>query len=106
MTELRIPNVAESITEVTLSKFLVKDGDYVQLDQPICRGDDPLCGSLRSAVSTAPHGATLGSRLLALPLSQYYGPVASVQVAAHLGRLCGLDLRVGFDTLLVCRLDS
>jgi 2-oxoglutarate dehydrogenase E2 component (dihydrolipoamide succinyltransferase) len=36
MTELRIPNVAESITEVTLSKFLVKDGDYVQLDQPIC----------------------------------------------------------------------
>lgn len=36
MTELRIPNVAESITEVTLSKFLVKEGDYVQLDQPIC----------------------------------------------------------------------
>jgi 2-oxoglutarate dehydrogenase E2 component (dihydrolipoamide succinyltransferase) len=36
MTDLVIPNVAESITEVTLSKFLVKDGDYVELDQPIC----------------------------------------------------------------------
>ena len=36
MTNLVIPNVAESITEVTLSKFLVKDGDYVTMDQPIC----------------------------------------------------------------------
>ncbi len=36
MTNLVIPNVAESITEVTLSRFLVKDGDYVELDQPIC----------------------------------------------------------------------
>jgi 2-oxoglutarate dehydrogenase E2 component (dihydrolipoamide succinyltransferase) len=36
MTELKIPAVAESITEVTLSKFLVKDGDFVELDQPIC----------------------------------------------------------------------
>ena len=36
MTELKIPAVAESITEVTLAKFLVKDGDYVELDQSIC----------------------------------------------------------------------
>jgi len=36
MTELKVPSVAESITEVTLSKYLVKDGDYVELDQPIC----------------------------------------------------------------------
>lgn len=36
MTELKVPNVAESITEVTLSKYLVKDGDYVELDQPVC----------------------------------------------------------------------
>lgn len=36
MADLKIPAVAESITEVTLSKFLVKDGDYVELDQPIC----------------------------------------------------------------------
>ncbi|MCX6199010.1 MAG: 2-oxoglutarate dehydrogenase complex dihydrolipoyllysine-residue succinyltransferase [Bacteroidetes bacterium] len=36
MTELKVPSIAESITEVTLSRFLVKDGDYVELDQPIC----------------------------------------------------------------------
>ena len=36
MTELKVPSVAESITEVTLSRFLVKDGDYVELDQPVC----------------------------------------------------------------------
>jgi len=31
-----IPNVAESITEVTLGTWMVKDGDYVNLDQPLC----------------------------------------------------------------------
>ena len=31
-----IPNVAESITEVTLGTWLVKDGDYVTIDQPLC----------------------------------------------------------------------
>ena len=31
-----IPNVAESITEVTLGTWLVKDGDYVNIDQPLC----------------------------------------------------------------------
>ncbi len=36
MTELKVPAVAESITEVTLSKYLVKEGDYVELDQPVC----------------------------------------------------------------------
>ena len=34
--EVVIPNVAESITEVTLGKWMVKDGDYVNIDQPIC----------------------------------------------------------------------
>src|SRR5580704_14747927 len=36
MTELKVPSVAESITEVTLSRYLVKDGDYDELDQPVC----------------------------------------------------------------------
>lgn len=36
MLEVKIPSVAESITEVTLSQWLVKDGDIVTLDQPIC----------------------------------------------------------------------
>jgi 2-oxoglutarate dehydrogenase E2 component (dihydrolipoamide succinyltransferase) len=36
MTDLKVPSVAESITEVTLSRYLVKDGDYIELDQPVC----------------------------------------------------------------------
>lgn len=36
MTEVKVPSVAESITEVTLSRYLVAEGDYVELDQPIC----------------------------------------------------------------------
>lgn len=36
MTEVKVPAVAESITEVTLSRYLVKEGEYVELDQPIC----------------------------------------------------------------------
>ncbi|MGB0430198.1 MAG: 2-oxoglutarate dehydrogenase complex dihydrolipoyllysine-residue succinyltransferase [Bacteroidia bacterium] len=34
--EVRIPNVGESVTEVTLAQWLVEDGDYVEMDQPIC----------------------------------------------------------------------
>jgi 2-oxoglutarate dehydrogenase E2 component (dihydrolipoamide succinyltransferase) len=36
MLDVVIPNVAESITEVTLGTWLVKDGDYVEIDQPLC----------------------------------------------------------------------
>ncbi|MEM6726059.1 MAG: 2-oxoglutarate dehydrogenase complex dihydrolipoyllysine-residue succinyltransferase, partial [Bacteroidota bacterium] len=34
--ELRVPEVGESITEVTLSQWLKNDGDYVELDEAIC----------------------------------------------------------------------
>ncbi|MCB0514901.1 MAG: 2-oxoglutarate dehydrogenase complex dihydrolipoyllysine-residue succinyltransferase [Chitinophagales bacterium] len=34
--EMKVPAVGESITEVTLSAWLVKDGDYVKMDQPLC----------------------------------------------------------------------
>ena len=36
MTTVKVPALAESITEVTLSKWLVKEGDYVNLDQALC----------------------------------------------------------------------
>lgn len=36
VVEMRVPVIGESITEVTLSQWLVKEGDYVELDQPIC----------------------------------------------------------------------
>ncbi len=34
--EMRVPTIGESITEVTLSQWLKADGDYVELDEPIC----------------------------------------------------------------------
>ncbi|MBL0309283.1 MAG: 2-oxoglutarate dehydrogenase complex dihydrolipoyllysine-residue succinyltransferase [Bacteroidetes bacterium] len=36
MTEVKVPSVAETITEVTLSRYLVKEGEYVEMDQPLC----------------------------------------------------------------------
>ncbi len=34
--EMKVPTIGESITEVTLSQWLVPDGAYVKIDQPIC----------------------------------------------------------------------
>ncbi|MDZ7878116.1 MAG: 2-oxoglutarate dehydrogenase complex dihydrolipoyllysine-residue succinyltransferase [Saprospiraceae bacterium] len=34
--EIRVPAIAESVTEVTLSQWLKGDGDMVKLDEPIC----------------------------------------------------------------------
>tara|TARA_B110000037_G_scaffold222187_1_gene296023 strand:- start:289 stop:1551 length:1263 start_codon:yes stop_codon:yes gene_type:complete len=36
MLEVKVPNLAESITEVTLAQWLVADGDYIEMDQAIC----------------------------------------------------------------------
>lgn len=36
IVELKVPTIGESITEVTLSAWLKKEGDYVKLDEPIC----------------------------------------------------------------------
>lgn len=35
VVEMTVPNLAESITEVTLAQWLVEDGDYVELDQAV-----------------------------------------------------------------------
>lgn len=36
LVEMKVPTIGESITEVTLSQWLKKDGEFVQLDEPIC----------------------------------------------------------------------
>ncbi len=36
MIEMKVPTIGESITEVTLSQWLKKDGAWVNLDEPIC----------------------------------------------------------------------
>jgi len=34
--EMKVPTIGESVTEVTLSQWLKSDGDYVNIDEPIC----------------------------------------------------------------------
>jgi 2-oxoglutarate dehydrogenase E2 component (dihydrolipoamide succinyltransferase) len=36
IVEMRVPTIGESITEVTLSQWLKGDGEYIELDEPIC----------------------------------------------------------------------
>jgi 2-oxoglutarate dehydrogenase E2 component (dihydrolipoamide succinyltransferase) len=36
LIEMKVPTIGESITEVTLSQWLKKDGDFVSVDEPIC----------------------------------------------------------------------
>jgi 2-oxoglutarate dehydrogenase E2 component (dihydrolipoamide succinyltransferase) len=36
IVEMKVPTIGESITEVTLSQWLKKDGEYVNIDEPIC----------------------------------------------------------------------
>lgn len=36
VVEIKVPSVGESITEVTLAKWLKKNGEFVKLDEPIC----------------------------------------------------------------------
>lgn len=36
LVEMKVPTIGESITEVTLSQWLKKDGEYVHVDDPIC----------------------------------------------------------------------
>jgi 2-oxoglutarate dehydrogenase E2 component (dihydrolipoamide succinyltransferase) len=63
--EIKVPTVGESISEVTIAKWLKKDGDYVQQDEVICELESEKAtfelnaekaGILRIA---APEGATL-----------------------------------------------
>ena len=36
IVELKVPEVGESVTEVTLAEWLVEDGSIVKMDQMIC----------------------------------------------------------------------
>ncbi len=36
LVEMKVPTIGESITEVTLSQWLKKAGDFVKVDEPIC----------------------------------------------------------------------
>lgn len=37
--EIKIPEVGESVSEVTIAEWLKKDGDYIERDEPVCEID-------------------------------------------------------------------
>jgi len=77
LVEMNVPTIGESISEVTLSQWLKKDGEYVRVDEPICEfesdkatlefpaeasgkliyvaseGDDLLIGALVAKIDTS-----------------------------------------------------
>lgn len=81
IVEMRVPTIGESITEVTLSAWLKSDGEFVNLDEPICEfesdkatlefpaeaagkliyvateGDDLEIGALVAKIDTSVEGA-------------------------------------------------
>ncbi|MBP7924005.1 MAG: dihydrolipoyllysine-residue succinyltransferase, partial [Saprospiraceae bacterium] len=36
IVDIKVPPMGESITEVTLAKWLKKEGDFINMDEPIC----------------------------------------------------------------------
>jgi 2-oxoglutarate dehydrogenase E2 component (dihydrolipoamide succinyltransferase) len=46
--EMKVPSPGESITEVEIAQWLVKDGDYVEKDQPIAEVDSDKVVSLKA----------------------------------------------------------
>jgi 2-oxoglutarate dehydrogenase E2 component (dihydrolipoamide succinyltransferase) len=63
--EIRVPAIAESVTEVTLSQWLKADGDMIKLDEPICEFEsDKATLELPAEVAgRIKHVATEGSDL-------------------------------------------
>ncbi|HYG38414.1 MAG TPA: 2-oxoglutarate dehydrogenase complex dihydrolipoyllysine-residue succinyltransferase [Cytophagales bacterium] len=71
--ELKVPTVGESISEVTIARWLKKDGDQVNLDEVICELESdkatfeftaPVAGKLSTAMKegdTASIGEVIGS---------------------------------------------
>jgi 2-oxoglutarate dehydrogenase E2 component (dihydrolipoamide succinyltransferase) len=90
LVEMKVPTIGESITEVTLSQWLKKDGDFVKVDEPICEfesdkatlefpaeasgkliyvakeGDDLAIGALVARIDTSVSGSGSDAAALAV----------------------------------------
>jgi 2-oxoglutarate dehydrogenase E2 component (dihydrolipoamide succinyltransferase) len=63
--EIRVPAIAESVTEVTLSQWLKADGEMIKLDEPICEfeSDKATLELPAEAAGKIKHAVTEGSDL-------------------------------------------
>src|SRR5690242_19959769 len=74
--EIKVPALGESVTEATVSKWLVKAGDSVKVDQPLCE--------LETDKVTVEVNATVAGAVVDLAVEEG----ASVQVG---GLLCHIE---------------
>ena len=74
--EIKVPALGESVTEATVAKWLVKAGDTVTIDQPLCE--------LETDKVTVEVNATVAGRVVDLAVAEG----ATVQVG---GGLCHID---------------
>ena len=75
MLEIKVPTVGESISEVTVARWLKNDGDFVEMDEVICE--------LESDKATFELNATASGLLKRMALEGDTIPVGSV--------ICGID---------------
>jgi 2-oxoglutarate dehydrogenase E2 component (dihydrolipoamide succinyltransferase) len=91
LVEMKVPTIGESISEVTLSQWLKKDGEFVKIDEPICEfesdkatlefpaeasgkliyvaaeGDDLAIGALVAKIDTSVQAAESATPEVAVP---------------------------------------
>ena len=73
------------------------------LDQPVRGSHDALRRGVRRNVPVDSHGPPVAGGVLAVSLPEQHEPVAAVPQPAHLGRVRGINLRIGVAALLVRR---
>lgn len=106
LVELKVPAIGESVTEVTLSKWLIGNGDYVNLDDPICEfesdkatlefpaeaagklvwvaaeGDDLAIGAVVAKIDTSVSAGTTSSTPAPAPTEKAAAPVKETPTPA------------------------
>jgi 2-oxoglutarate dehydrogenase E2 component (dihydrolipoamide succinyltransferase) len=85
--EIKVPTVGESISEVTIAKWLKKDGDYVQQDEVICEMESEKATLELTAEKAgvlkivAPEGATVKIGDVACTIDTDAAPAAGASAA-------------------------
>ncbi|MFN8319107.1 MAG: 2-oxoglutarate dehydrogenase complex dihydrolipoyllysine-residue succinyltransferase [Saprospiraceae bacterium] len=101
VVEMKVPTIGESITEVTLSQWLKKDGDFVNIDEPICEfesdkatlefpaeasgklihvakeGDDLSIGTLVARIDTSVQNTVAPAAPASAPVAKAPEPIAA-----------------------------
>lgn len=115
LVELRVPTIGESVTEVTLSQWLIGNGEMVKLDQPVCEfesdkatlefpseaegkliwvaaeGDDLEIGALVAQIDTSVSAGNAAAPVVSAPKTESK-PTEATPAAASIGKV--IEMRV------------